>query len=74
MLYAAGLRQQGDTKAVRLGEGTAEDLEEYAGAATLFRRAAGVYEYVEASVLGSLDEVDAGCRYAMPFQKIDASG
>ena len=67
MLYAAGLRHQADDRVVRLWEeeSEADEVHECAAAASLFRRAAGVYEFVDGTVLTGLDESDQGCRCLM---------
>ena len=51
MLYAAVLRQQADGLVVKTCDSALEEHEDFASAARLFQRAAGIYAYVDTQLL-----------------------
>ena len=51
MLYAAALRQQADAISLRTCASAAEEPEDFATAARLFQKAAGILNYIDAHLL-----------------------
>lgn len=58
MLLAAALRQQADALVVRCCEAATEEISDYVAASKLYQRAAGLYAYVDQSLLAADEETE----------------